>query len=176
MRVEALKKMMGGAFGSAASASRKAASTRAIWRLSRRRARCSSKREIKSSFGTIGSLAVDPPEFAQRGDLAVVDALDAVPQRQLGDPDVLHQPLETPRLDRGRLVAAPQRAVERDMALDQAGAPGDGHGRRDQAHLAAGVSDGHLELAAQRLDRPKVQLFRFARVAAFRVCQDKTPS
>src|SRR3990172_10264090 len=122
MRVEALKKMMGGAFGSSASAGRKAASTRAIWRLSRRRARCSSNREIKFSFGTIGSLAVDPPEFAQRGDLAVVDALNAVPQRQLGDPDVLHQPLETPRLHRGRLVAAPQRAAGRGVGLAPAGA------------------------------------------------------
>src|SRR3972149_4544335 len=116
MRVEALKKTIGGAFGSAASAGRKPASTRAIWRLSRRRARCSSNREIRSSFGPTASLAVDPPELAQRGDLAVVDALHAVAQRQLGDPDVLHQPLETPRLDRGRLVAAPQRAGERDVA------------------------------------------------------------
>src|SRR3972149_2891431 len=116
MRVEALKKTIGGAFGSPPPAGRKPASTRAIWRLSRRRARCSSNREIRSSLGTVGSLAVDPPELAQRGNLAVVDALAAAPQRQLGDADVLHQPLETPRLDRGRLVAAPQRAVERAVA------------------------------------------------------------
>src|SRR3972149_6020838 len=99
MRVEALKKMMGGAFGSSASAGRKAASTRAIWRLSRRRARWSANREMRSSPGPVGSLAVAPPELAQRGNRAVVDALAAVPQRQLGDADVLHQPLEAPRLD-----------------------------------------------------------------------------
>src|SRR3990172_3076192 len=114
MRVEALKKTIGGDVGSADG---NQASTRAIWRARRRRARCSSKREIGFSPGTARSLTVHPPELTQRRHFTVVDALDAVPPRQLGDADVLDEPFESARLDGGRLVAAPQGAVEGDVSL-----------------------------------------------------------
>src|SRR4030066_401318 len=47
---------------------------------------------------------IDPPQLAERGLFAVVDAFDPVTQGLLGHPQILDQPLEAPRLDRGRLA------------------------------------------------------------------------
>ena len=72
-------------------------------------------------------------QFAPRGQLAVVDALDAVAERRLDVTDISHQALKAPDLDRGRLIGAPHSAVERDMTLDEAGAQGHRRARRGEA-------------------------------------------
>src|SRR5215471_17841123 len=80
-------------------------------------------------------------QLAAARQLAGVDALDAVAERALDVADVLDQPHEAADLDRGGLIGAPHRAVEREVALDEARAQRDrGPGRR-QADLMAGVAD-----------------------------------
>src|SRR5438876_392009 len=60
----------------------------------------------------------DSSQPRHRGALALVHALLAVAARLLVQADVLHEPGEPLRLDGRRLVRAPERPAERDVALD----------------------------------------------------------
>src|SRR5262245_1509529 len=63
-------------------------------------------------------------------ELALVDALDAIAQRALDVADVLDQPHEAADLDGSRLIGTPHRAIEREVALDEACAERDRGPRR----------------------------------------------
>src|SRR5688572_28925524 len=99
----------------------------------------------------------DAAQLGPAGQLAGVDALDAVAQRALDVADVLDQAHEAADLDAGRLIGAPHRAVEGEVALDEAGALRDrGPGRR-QPDLVARVADRPVVVAgAQRGDHVEV--------------------
>src|SRR5215207_223133 len=79
--------------------------------------------------------------------------LYAVAEGFADDADVAHEVLEALRLERCGLVAAPHRAIERDVPLDRDRSECD-RGERDlQPPLVARVPDRHTGVAqAQRLD------------------------
>src|SRR5574341_600875 len=85
--------------------------------------------------------------------LTLVDLLYTITERGLTDADIFHQPLETTRLDRRGLVAAPHGAVECEMPFDHASAQGHSNSRRNQAHLMTRITDGSVrKFPAQGLD------------------------
>src|SRR5690242_7373683 len=58
-------------------------------------------------------------QLLARGDLPFLDTLDAVAHRSLDIADVRDEAHEPHDLDARRLIGAPHRAVQRDVALDE---------------------------------------------------------
>src|SRR5262245_14800914 len=98
--------------------------------------------------------------------LAVVDAFDAVAERLFNNSDVSDEAFESARFDGCRLVAAPHRAIQRDMALNVRGAECDSGDRRRKSDLVARVAHGAREFSAERFDHSQIQLGYWAWVCA----------
>ena len=62
----------------------------------------------------------DPPEFLPNGNSAVVNSFDTIADGEFNGAHALHQPVEALRFDQAGLIAAPHRAIQGDVALDQA--------------------------------------------------------
>src|SRR5580698_4991578 len=83
-------------------------------------------RAAADSASSAANTAVHAPQLLHDRHFALLHALDPVAERGFDQADVAHQTHDAVRLERGGLVAAPHGAIERDVALDHAGAEGDG--------------------------------------------------
>ena len=75
--------------------------------------------------------------------------------------------------ERRRLIRAPHGAVQRDVALDHAGAERHRRGRGRDPRLVARVADGHAVALAQLADGLQIQLVVVRRIGAGRVQDDQ---
>src|SRR5699024_6543550 len=100
---------------------------------------------------TLGCSRAEPElssdgDLAQRIDLRLLarhDALDSVAEGGLEHADPLDQRGELARFHRCRLIRAPHRGIQRDVAFDGDGAQGRGGEGDLEAELVAGVAHGH---------------------------------
>src|SRR5580704_9765797 len=68
-------------------------------------------------------------ELVQDGDFAGIDAFDAIAHRRFDQANVANQPRDAVGLERGCVIGAPHRTIERDVPLDAASPEGRGRHR-----------------------------------------------
>src|SRR5262245_39613510 len=96
------------------------------------------------SVGRGGADARHAPQLAACRQLAFVNSLDAVAHGALDVADVADEPEQAADLHRRRLIAAPHRPVERDMAFDERRTQRHRRPGRRQPDLMSRVSDRAL--------------------------------
>src|SRR5690349_2870610 len=93
----------------------------------------------RSGWCRRGTVAVHSPELLLARELALVHALDTVPERALDLPDRLHELLEFRDFHRRGLIAAPHGAIQRDVPFDVSRSDRDRRDRRGKARFVSGV-------------------------------------
>src|ERR1700730_15282044 len=100
----------------------------------------------------------DTAQFFHDRNLTSKQALFAVAQRCLYQPNVPYQTQHAVWLERCSLIAAPHGAIKRQMTLDHAGTE---HHRRDRgrnASFVSGVTYWYAKALSQDRNHPKIQL------------------